>query len=253
MNAVIIRNIILALLLLITISCHSQNNYMPESTGNNKPSGQPPAGKNQETEFLCLETMPEFPGGDSALFDFLNSNLRYPENAIRKGQSGRVIVRFVVREDGRVDNASVLVSAYMDLDNELLRVVRMLPRFEPGKLGEKPIPVWYMVPGIFILEGETSPWNKVVVRPPEIQPERVKINIYPNPASDYIIIRTDTVTSDMEVSLVSSSGTIIMRDALTAEETQLKLQDVTPGLLFVIIKSPSINYKKSFKVVKREY
>jgi TonB family protein len=244
------RNIILALAILITVFCYSQSNPITDATRDNKSSRQSPAKENSETEFLCIETMPVFPGGEKALVNYINRTVSYPKRAIDNCIEGRVVVRFVVREDGSVDQASVLKSAGPDLDNELLRVVRSLPRFKPGLIGDKPVPVWYMVPCLFILEGETPPVNKIVSRPPETHTDRVKITLFPNPASDYLTIVADTIAKDMEVSLVSSTGQVILQQELRTEETRLSLEGIFPGLIIVTIKSPSTGFAKSFKVIK---
>jgi TonB family protein len=79
-------------------------------------------------------------------------NTKYPESAKIAGTQGKVIVRFSVDEQGKAGHETVLKGVSPDLDAEALRVVRLLPRFEPGRQGGKAVPVWYMVPINFTLK-----------------------------------------------------------------------------------------------------
>ena len=101
--------------------------------------------------FVVVEEMPGFPGGDAALMDFIYSNIEYPESAKSRGIMGRVILRFAVMADGSVDQVTVLKGVDPSLDFEAIRVIRMLPKWKPGKQGGKPVNVWYSVPVTFQL------------------------------------------------------------------------------------------------------
>jgi TonB family protein len=102
--------------------------------------------------FVVVEQMPYFPGGEIALLKYLTDNTKYPESAKIAGIQGKVIVRFAIDEEGRAGRESVLKGVDPELDAEALRVVRSLPRFEPGRQGGKAVPVWYMVPLNFSLK-----------------------------------------------------------------------------------------------------
>jgi TonB family protein len=107
----------------------------------------------EETEpFVVVQQMPMFPGGEVALLKYLAENTSYPEQAKISGTQGKVIIRFAVDADGKVTRESVLKGVDPDLDAEALRVVRTLPKFEPGRQGGKPVAVWYMVPINFTLK-----------------------------------------------------------------------------------------------------
>jgi TonB family protein len=96
--------------------------------------------------------MPVFPGGESALLQFIEDSTKYPENAKTEGIQGRVIVRFVVEKDGTIDRINILKGVNPELDAEAFRVVKLLPKFEqPGFVDNKPVAVWYIVPITFIL------------------------------------------------------------------------------------------------------
>ena len=82
------------------------------------------------------EKRPEFPGGVQALYKFLSSNLKYPSDA--EDIQGRVICQFTVNKDGSISDIKVLRSVYPSLDREVVRVISIMPRWEPGvQNGEK--------------------------------------------------------------------------------------------------------------------
>jgi TonB family protein len=96
--------------------------------------------------YQTVDEMPVFPGGDQALMKYIADSIRYPNEAKAKGIQGKVIARFMVKADGSVSDVSIVEGADPFLDKEALRVVQMLPKFTPGKLKGKTVPVWYMIP-----------------------------------------------------------------------------------------------------------
>jgi protein TonB len=107
--------------------------------------------KAEEIPFVVVEEMPEFPGGEEALYKFLSENTVYPPFARTAGIEGRVTIGFVVEPDGRLSNFRVVRSAAPILDEEALRVVKTLPRWKPGKQRGKAVRVQYQIPVIFTL------------------------------------------------------------------------------------------------------
>ena len=98
-----------------------------------------------------VEEMPSFPGGLSALFNYLSMNVKYPIVAEENGIQGRVIVAFIVEKDGSITDARVVKSIDPSLDREALRVIRSMPRWIPGKQDGVPVRVKYNVPVNFRL------------------------------------------------------------------------------------------------------
>jgi TonB family protein len=96
--------------------------------------------------YQVVDVMPVFPGGDEALLKYIGDSTRYPKEAKEKGIQGKVIARFMVNKDGSVSDVAILKGVNPLLDNEAIRVVKTLPRFTPGILKGKKVPVWYMVP-----------------------------------------------------------------------------------------------------------
>ena len=107
----------------------------------------------EDVVFVVVESMPEFPGGQPALFKYLSENVKYPVIAQENGIQGRVICQFVVNKDGSIVDVEVVRSGGdPSLDNEALRVVRSMPKWKPGKQRGKTVRVKYTVPVNFKLQ-----------------------------------------------------------------------------------------------------
>lgn len=102
--------------------------------------------KKSEEVFTYVEQMPEFPGGQEAMVKFLSENIHYPMEARNDSIVGKVLVQFTVSSEGYVTDAHILKSVRTDIDNEALRVVRMMPKWQPGKQNGKPVYVRYNLP-----------------------------------------------------------------------------------------------------------
>ena len=117
--------------------------------------------------FDVVEQMPEYPGGPSALLEYLATNIRYPESAEKAGIQGRVIVTFVVMKDGSISNAKIVKSVSPELDTEALRVLSAMSNWSPGMQNGKAVNVKYAVPISFALPDskveETKESSVVVV------------------------------------------------------------------------------------------
>jgi len=110
--------------------------------------------KPDEEVFYVVEDMPTFNGGDAAqeFRHYIAQNLKYPENAAKKGIDGRVIVQFMINTEGKVANAVVVRGADADLDKEALRVVNSSPKWTPGKQRGKKVNVLFTFPINFVLD-----------------------------------------------------------------------------------------------------
>ena len=96
--------------------------------------------------FFVVEKMPKFPGGDDALRQYIAENVDYPVLAQENDIQGTVYVRFVVLKTGAVGEVQVVRGVDKLLDDEAIRVVESLPKFEPGSQRGKKVNVWYTVP-----------------------------------------------------------------------------------------------------------
>ena len=102
--------------------------------------------------FQVVEEMPEFPGGMGECMKFLGKNIKYPTISQENGVQGRVIVQFVVNQDGSIVDAVVARGVDPYLDKEALRVVGMMPKWKPGKQRGKAVRVKYTLPVMFRLQ-----------------------------------------------------------------------------------------------------
>ena len=109
------------------------------------------AEKNQQV-FDIVEQMPEYPGGLPALLDYLNQNVKYPEDAEKQKIEGRVLAIFVVETDGSISNVEVVKPVFPSLDAEAVRVLAAMPKWTPGKQSGKLVRVKYTVPINFQLK-----------------------------------------------------------------------------------------------------
>ena len=98
------------------------------------------------------EVMPEFPGGEQAMMQFVADNVKYPQEAIDKEISGRVMVGFVVEKDGSISDVKVVKGIGGGCDEEAVRVVNAMPKWKPGMDKGKPVRVSYMMPFTFKLQ-----------------------------------------------------------------------------------------------------
>jgi TonB family protein len=106
--------------------------------------------------FTHVESMPVFPGGDAALIKYLLDNLLYPKTAVEKGIQGRVILRFVVKTDGTIDDVQVSKSLDPACDEEAVRAVKAMPKWTPGKQKGEAVAVFYTLPVIFKLSDDKA-------------------------------------------------------------------------------------------------
>jgi len=108
--------------------------------------------KTNNQVFNIVEIMPEFPGGEKALRNFIATNVKYPIKAQENGIQGKVYISFVVNKTGKVTDAKVVRGVDPSLDKEALRVVNNLPQWKPGKQHGKKVNVNYTVPISFALQ-----------------------------------------------------------------------------------------------------
>jgi periplasmic protein TonB len=98
-----------------------------------------------------VEKMPEYPGGDQALMEFLSKHIEYPTVAQNNGIQGKVILGFVVSKTGKVEDVQIIRSLDPSLDKEALRVVKLLGYWIPGEQKGEKVSVRYTLPVVFRL------------------------------------------------------------------------------------------------------
>jgi len=116
-------------------------------TGNEKTITEPE--KNEPEIFVTSEIMPEFPGGREAFINFLQKNLRQP-NDFDEGQKLVVIASFVVNANGEIEQINIMQHGREDLDNEVIRVIKKMPRWKAGVQNGRNVAVYYKIPITFV-------------------------------------------------------------------------------------------------------
>ena len=117
---------------------------------------------NAVTVYNIVEKMPEFPGGEKALTDYMANNVKYPEEAKNKNIAGRVFVSFVVEKDGSVNEVKVLRGIGGGCDEEAVRVIKSMPKWKPGIQKGKPVRVSFQMPFMFKLDESATSKNGLV-------------------------------------------------------------------------------------------
>ncbi len=115
---------------------------------------EPEVKPKEEEIFVAVEQQAEFPGGTAAMMKWLNNNVRYPESAQQNDIQGRVIVKFVVEKDGSIGKAEILKGVDRDLDREALRVVKKMPKWQPGKNNGVAVRSYFNLPVVFRLQNQ---------------------------------------------------------------------------------------------------
>jgi len=114
--------------------------------------------------YSFVEKMPEYPGGQNELMQFLQANLQYPDSARHLDIEGKVVAHFIVNEDGSISDASILHHLGYGCDEEVLRVIALMPRWTPGQQNGTPVKVYFTLPVTFKLE-EADPTRPNITTP----------------------------------------------------------------------------------------
>jgi len=99
--------------------------------------------------FPVTEVAPEFIGGNEAMYRFIVMNLKYPATARKEKIQGSVIVSFMVETDGSISEPTILKSVNKACDNEVLRIVKLMPNWKPAMQGGKPVRAKFALPVSF--------------------------------------------------------------------------------------------------------
>ena len=99
-----------------------------------------------ENIFFVADKMPEFPGGNNELFNFIRKNTRFSEKDKSKGNKGRVFCSFIIEKDGSTSNVKTVKSENEILNKEAIRLISSLPKFIPAEVDGKPVRFRYNIP-----------------------------------------------------------------------------------------------------------
>ncbi len=103
------------------------------------------------TTLSSLEQMPDFPGGQKALIKYLSENMEYPEEARKNGIEGKVLSQFMVNEDGTLTDVQIIRRLGYGCDEEVLRLITQMPKWNAGKEDGKAVKVLFKLPVVFML------------------------------------------------------------------------------------------------------
>ncbi|MFA6333939.1 MAG: energy transducer TonB [Bacteroidales bacterium] len=106
----------------------------------------------EEEPFTVVEQMPQYPGGEKAMMKFIYDHIVYPPIVLENGIQGKVTVRFVVSRTGSIEKVEVLKSIDPECSKEAIRVIKLMPKWIPGKQNGTPVPVYFILPVVFRLE-----------------------------------------------------------------------------------------------------
>ena len=106
---------------------------------------------NEPVDIRVVEDLPQFPGGAAEFMKWLTKNLKYPQSAQQMKVKGRVVAEFIVNKDGSVTDLQLVEHLNMACDNEVLRVLKMMPKWEPGVMNAKPCRTKVCIPVVFNL------------------------------------------------------------------------------------------------------
>ena len=104
-----------------------------------------------------IEVTPSFPGGDKARMTFLSNNIIYPEISKERNEQGIVFISFVVEKDGRLTHIHVIRGVSTEIDKEVVRVIKKMPKWKPGKIKNEVVRSKFNMPVKFTLQGGNTP------------------------------------------------------------------------------------------------
>lgn len=122
----------------ISVDKVSENSFAAQTTTNDKVES-------------AVEEMPQFPGGEMAMMEYLMRNVKYPKEAEDANKEGKVVVKFIVEADGSIGDTEVVNSVDPLLDAEAVRVIKAMPRWTPGKSNGQAVACTYTLPILFKL------------------------------------------------------------------------------------------------------
>ena len=101
--------------------------------------------------YHMVEVMPQYPGGQDAMDAFIKSNMKYPRAAHENSKDGKVVIECIVNTDGSLSDFKVKTAIWPKLDEEAMRIVKLMPAFKPGSQKGKVVPVMISIPVNFVL------------------------------------------------------------------------------------------------------
>lgn len=106
------------------------------------------------TTYAFAEIAPEYPGGIDAMYQFISKNVNYPAKEKWKGVTAKVVTRFSISKEGDVTNIAILSKTPEAFNQEVIRVMKLMPKWKPGIVNGQPVEVYFTLPVMFNLEDD---------------------------------------------------------------------------------------------------
>lgn len=135
---------------LISVATHEGS--LDNSAADKELAGNSKIIQAEEKPVVMVEQMPQFPGGEKELMAFISRNLKYPTIPLESGIQGRVTIRFVVSKTGDVTDVQILRGLDPYCDKEAIRVIKLMPKWIPGRQNGRNVPVYYTLPITYRLQ-----------------------------------------------------------------------------------------------------
>jgi len=152
----ILPKLFLAMALILSVSAYAQKPIV-ETEDSMPPYVLDTIAPNQiDTIWSFVNKKAEFSGGQKAFRKWLSEHIKYPLVAQEQGIQGKVFVRFIVRYDGSIDKIEIARSVHSILDNEAIRLVKLMPNWTPARKNRKQVSSLFTLPVTFILQNHFS-------------------------------------------------------------------------------------------------
>ena len=220
-----------------------------------------------EKAFKEVDEMPLFPGCDEAslaageslkacadrnLIQFIYDHIRYPEAAVKAKQEGMAVIKFIVEKDGSITNAEIARELAHGCDEEVKRVVELMPNWVPGKLDGKPVRTIMHLPVKYALGADreiNEDTNLGMARELTVQ----NFTASPNPTTGVINVQFETTAGDIDIRIMNISGQTVFDQTFDGFDGQFQgffdLKDQPVGTYFLKVVQGNRVYTQ--KVVKR--
>ena len=185
--------------------------------------------------YQIVDEMPQYPGGEAAMMKFVSENVKYPQEAKDKDIAGRVFVSFVVEKDGSVSTVKVMRGIGGGCDEEVVRVVKAMPKWKPGIKDGKPVRVSYMMPFTFKLsDGQPAkPSKKADANKPDMKPD--KDGVY------QIVEEMPRFPGDEKALMEYLKSNLQMPEKYKGDDAEFRLAEYRTFIRFVVTEDGSIS------------
>jgi len=233
----------------IPVKFKISNEKINQSTETAVPNEKAAAEQEMDNNFIftIVEKSPVFPGGEVALFKFIQDNIKYPLIAVENGIQGRTFCEFVVNKDGSVSDIAIIRPLNQYLDREAVRVLKMLPKFIPGEQRGQAVRVKYSMPVQFTLKtDENGKKQPVKVEIDDVNKPKSHFQAYPSPANDILYIDIDqqailakytaskTVKDPAyDIRVYNTSGALAIQTTTANSKVQLNVSKIPDGIYFI--------------------